>query len=230
MCHLHTCNLRCTDIVHFKVGSLCDTGWTRSLTCDHSISRTLLFGGPKGLQYDDWIMGIFVTTCYTVLIVLLNLEASSNSNLLPPGFDISTLTPQNIADREYGSKMVIIVEQMYICLIWACKACLLILYHRLTHMVAVKENIAVKILAVYIALGFVVMEILYFSTWCRPFARYWAVPTESSCNTLTNHRITNAVFNGYYSPGTYMKTSRDLWFRSQGCLHNRASLYMSIAC
>ncbi|KAF2791245.1 hypothetical protein K505DRAFT_363987 [Melanomma pulvis-pyrius CBS 109.77] len=160
------------------------------------ISRTLLFGSPKRLQYDDYIMGLFVTSCYTVLIVMLNKEASTRSNLLPPGYDYSTLNPQDIAAREYGSKIVVVVEQMQIAVIWACKACLLILYHRLTHMVAVKENIAVKLLAVYIALGFVVMEILYFSAWCRPFSEYWAVPTLSSqCNALTSHRITNAVFN-----------------------------------
>lgn len=118
------------------------------------------------------------------------------SNLLPPRFDVNSLTAKQIAERENGSKIVIVVEQMQIAVIWACKACLLILYHRLTRMVASKANIAVKLLAVYIALGFVVMEILYFATWCRPFSQYWAVPTRSSqCNALINHRITNAVFN-----------------------------------
>ncbi|KAF2475525.1 uncharacterized protein BDR25DRAFT_103436 [Lindgomyces ingoldianus] len=160
------------------------------------ISRSLLFGSLMRLQYDDWIMGIFVTGCYTVLIVMANIEAKSQSNLLPPGFDVSTLTSEEISAREYGSKIVIVVEQMQIAVIWACKACLLILYHRLTRMVASKENVAIKLLSAYVALGFVVMEILYFAAWCRPFWQYWAVPTGSSqCNALIDHRITNAVFN-----------------------------------
>ncbi|KAF2110833.1 hypothetical protein BDV96DRAFT_650450 [Lophiotrema nucula] len=160
------------------------------------ISRTILFKSIKGLQYDDWVMGIFVTASYTVLIVMANIEAKSQSNLLPPGFDVNTLTAEEKADREYGSKIVVVVEQMQIAVIWACKACLLILYHRLTRMVATKENIAIKMLAAYVALGFVVMEILYFAAWCRPFSEYWAVPTKSSqCNALIDHRITNAVFN-----------------------------------
>ncbi|ORY08342.1 hypothetical protein BCR34DRAFT_465927, partial [Clohesyomyces aquaticus] len=160
------------------------------------ISRSLLFGSPTRLQYDDWIMGIFVTGCYTVLIVMTNIEAKSHSNLLPPGFDVNTLTPKDKSAREYGSKIVVVVEQMQIAVIWACKACLLILYHRLTRMVASKENVAIKLLSAYVALGFVVMEILYFAAWCRPFGEYWAVPTRSSqCNALINHRITNAVFN-----------------------------------
>ena len=125
-------------------------------------------------------MGIFIATCYTVLIVMTNIEAKAQSNLLPPNFDISSLTPQDISDREYGSKIVIVVEQMQIAVIWACKSCLLILYHRLTRMVASKENVAIKLLAVYVALGFVVMEILYFAAWCRPFRQYYAVPTQST--------------------------------------------------
>jgi hypothetical protein len=141
-------------------------------------------------------MGIFVTACYTVLIVMSNIEAKAQSNLLPPGFDVHTLTSEDISDREYGSKIVVVVEQMQILVIWACKACLLFLYYRLTQSVASKSNLYIKILAAYVALGFVIMEILYFAAWCRPFSQYWAVPTNSSqCNALINHRITNAVFN-----------------------------------
>lgn len=141
-------------------------------------------------------MGVFVTSCYSVLIVMSNIEAKAQSNLLPPGFDVTSLDDFEIADREYGSKIVIVVEQMQIAVIWACKACLLILYYRLTRMVASKENVAIKLLAAYVALGFVVMEILYFAAWCRPFRQYWAVPASSpQCSALIDHRITNAIFN-----------------------------------
>lgn len=62
--------------------------------------------------------------------------------------------------------------------------------------VALKENVAVKILSVYVTFGFVFMEIFYFGVWCRPFTNYWAVPTPNTqCNAATNHLITNAVFN-----------------------------------
>jgi hypothetical protein len=57
-------------------------------------------------------------------------------------------------------------------------------------------NLAVKILAGYIAGSFAVMEILYFGVWCRPFKNYWAVPTPNiQCSAATDHLITNAVFN-----------------------------------
>lgn len=61
---------------------------------------------------------------------------------------------------------------------------------------SLKQNIAVKIAAVYAGLGFLVMEILYFGVWCRPFNQYWAVPPDNvQCSAATNHLITNAVLN-----------------------------------
>lgn len=43
---------------------------------------------------------------------------------------------------------------------------------------------------------FIIMEVLYFGVWCRPFHNYWAVPTPNpECSTARNHLIVNAVFN-----------------------------------
>lgn len=41
---------------------------------------------------------------------------------------------------------------------------------------SLSANFAVKAVAVYVAVGFVVMEVLYFAVWCRPFSGYWEVP------------------------------------------------------
>lgn len=84
---------------------------------------------------------------------------------------------------------------------------------------SLKQNIAVKVVAGYVAVSFVVMEILYLGVWCRPFNQYWAVPPDNGaltpsytsyhslsqhthadsctvqCSAATNHLITNAVFN-----------------------------------
>jgi len=160
------------------------------------ISRYIHLRSIKNLQYDDWIMGIFITAAYTALIVCSNRYVKAQSNLLPPGFDFQLLSPEDLARRRYGSKMVVVVEQTQIAVIWACKACLLIMYHRLTRTALRNENVAIKLLFAYVALGFVVMEVLYFAVWCRPVTEYWAVPTSSSqCNALINHRIVKAVFN-----------------------------------
>ncbi|GAO13632.1 hypothetical protein UVI_02017410 [Ustilaginoidea virens] len=90
--------------------------------------------------------------------------------------------------------MVLLAEQMQCITIWLTKTCLLLMYHRLT--MALKNNTAVKFVAGYVALGFVVMESLYLGVWCRPFSQYWAVPPNSTqCSAATNHLITNAVLN-----------------------------------
>ncbi|EMD70118.1 hypothetical protein COCSADRAFT_132671 [Bipolaris sorokiniana ND90Pr] len=160
------------------------------------ISRKILFRSIKGLQFDDCIMGLFVTAAYTVLLVFSNRWLKVDSNLEPPGFDFGALSPEELSRRVYGSKLVVVVEQMQIAVLWSCKACLLIMYHRITRTALHYENIAIKVLAVYTAIGFVIIEALYFSAWCRPFSAYYAVPTSSlQCTTLVNHRITKAVFS-----------------------------------
>ncbi|KAF1809103.1 hypothetical protein P152DRAFT_367814, partial [Eremomyces bilateralis CBS 781.70] len=157
------------------------------------ISRSLLFGSVWKLKIDDWIM-LFAVATYTTLIITMNIVATENSNLLPPGFDISALTQDEVRRRQYGSKMVLVVEQMQILTIWTLKTTLLVMYYRLTEKLT--ENKAVTFLLGYIAVAFVVMEALYFAKWCRPFHDYWAVPTPNAqCSAATNHLITNAVFN-----------------------------------
>src|SRR2546421_7182919 len=59
-----------------------------------------------------------------------------------------------------------------------------------------KAHMAVKFVAGYVALGFVVIEIFYFGVWCRPFSQYWAVPVKNNqCSTALHHLIMQAVFN-----------------------------------
>ena len=83
-----------------------------------------------------------------------------------------------------------------------------------TSRTALKANLACKIIGLYVVLTFVVMEILYFGVWCRPFREFWKTPTAKSsspalspkelklltvltvqCATQTHHLLTNLVFN-----------------------------------
>lgn len=153
----------------------------------------MALGSYKQFQTDDYLM-ILALCFYTTLIVTINIVAHTSSNLLPPGYDIRHMTKADIQERTYGSKLVLIVEQCQCCTIWLAKACLLIMYLRLTTLR--KENIAIKVLCGYVAFGFIFMEIFYLGVWCRPFHNYWAVPTPNvQCDAATNHLITNAVFN-----------------------------------
>jgi hypothetical protein len=118
----------------------------------------------------------------------------TSSNLIAPGDDVSSFSPEEIRSRIYGSKLVLVVEQMQILTVWLVKACLLIMYNRMTQLLP--QHFIVKLVAGYVMIGFVVMEILYFGVWCRPFNQYWAVPTNSNqCSAAIHHLITNAVLN-----------------------------------
>ncbi len=107
-------------------------------------------------------------------MVSMNIITNTSSNLIDPDNPIE-LTPDSISEREYGSKMVLVVEQMQCLTIWLMKACLLVMYGRLTsvfstvschdqnstngyYSTSLKQNIAVKAVAIYVAVGFVVSE------------------------------------------------------------------------
>jgi hypothetical protein len=65
-----------------------------------------------------------------------------------------------------------------------------------SYSIRLKVNWLVKCLACYMIATFIIMEVLYFGVWCRPFHNYWALPTPNlQCSTAKNHLITNAIFN-----------------------------------
>ncbi|KAJ2984777.1 hypothetical protein NUW58_g5883 [Xylaria curta] len=150
-------------------------------------SRKVLLGSFKKFQADDYLM-LLALGWDIVLLITLNILRNTNSNLIDPE-NPPILTPEEIADRTYGSKLVLVVEQSQCITIWLVKACLLFIFSKV-------QKICLKVLVAYVATSFVVMEILYLGVWCRPFNQYWAVPPDSvQCSAATNHLITNAVFN-----------------------------------
>jgi len=157
-----------------------------------SISRILLFKDVRKLQIEDWFM-LFVFVLFTILIVFLNICADVSTNLILPE-QVATLTPQDIRDRVYGSKCVLVVESMMCAVQWGTKVCLLMLYFRLTE--NLRQRLVVKIAAGYCALTYIVMIGLYYGYWCRPFNAFWETPTPNiQCATQTHHLIVNLVFN-----------------------------------
>jgi hypothetical protein len=77
----------------------------------------------------------------------------TSSNLIEPGEDITKFTDAEIETRVYGSKLVLVVEQMQILTIWLIKACLLIMYARMTSVLPQRKIVFAT--AVYTAVTFV---------------------------------------------------------------------------
>lgn len=77
----------------------------------------------------------------------------TSSNLIEPGEDITKFTHDEIETRIYGSKLVLVVEQMQILTIWLIKACLLIMYARMTSVLPQRKIVFAT--AIYTGVTFV---------------------------------------------------------------------------
>jgi hypothetical protein len=64
-------------------------------------------------------------------MVTVNQVAANNSNYLPPGA-FAKMTPAEVKNAVYGSKMVFAMETCMVATTWLCKACVLFILHYLT--------------------------------------------------------------------------------------------------
>ncbi|KAI5777622.1 hypothetical protein EDC01DRAFT_782366 [Geopyxis carbonaria] len=154
-------------------------------------SRKLVLGSWKNFQLEDYIM--MLDACiYTILMAAINVSGRTATNLLEPG-QLETLTPEDIETRIYGSKIVILLEQAMLITTWLTKACMLLLYHRLSQRLPHRRII--HAIAAYVVLGFIGVELAWFLS-CRPFNGYWALPVpDPQCATYQHYSITQATFN-----------------------------------
>jgi len=77
--------------------------------------------------------------------------------------------------------------------IYTIKACMLLMYTRLT--LGSNSQRHVFYLAIYVACGWVATEIAFFTA-CTPFSGYWAMPPPNpQCTTLQHYAIIQGCFN-----------------------------------
>lgn len=88
--------------------------------------------GIRNLQSDDYVM-VFAVIWYTILCVALNSVASGGGSNLMTDEDKANLTPEIYEERVKGSKWVFVSEHAFVLAIWAMKACMLIIYSRITY-------------------------------------------------------------------------------------------------
>ncbi|POS83086.1 hypothetical protein EPUL_005601, partial [Erysiphe pulchra] len=139
----------------------------------------------KGLQADDYLM-ILVAALYTTLVICLNIIVLGNHTS-----DVFSEHP--IIDRIQGSKIVVISEQAMLNVIYTIKACMLIIYSRLTLGLQVRKML--RYLAVYVVIGWIATQIAFFTA-CRPFSGYWeSFSLNSQCTTLERYAIVQGCFN-----------------------------------
>ncbi|KAL5333570.1 hypothetical protein BJX70DRAFT_57430 [Aspergillus crustosus] len=157
-------------------------------------SRIIATGSIKRLYFEDYVMTV-TFLFYTNLLVLIQVSSHYATNLMDPAdYDQVLGDPQQVRDRIFGSKIVIGLEQCMLFSTWGVKTCMLTLFWRLTK--NLRLHLYVKIVAVYVAVGFVVIMVTYYAVYCRPFSQYWAMPVQDmQCATYQRYSITQAVFN-----------------------------------
>ncbi|KAJ5491071.1 hypothetical protein N7539_002638 [Penicillium diatomitis] len=148
--------------------------------------------GIRNLQIDDYLM-FFAVFWYTVLsVALTSVATGGGSNLLTPE-DLVNMTDAERKDRVRGSKWVFVSEHAFILCIWSLKACMLVIYSRITE--GLKQRKWINYIAIYVALGFVGTELSLFLI-CRPITDYWAVPTPNpQCSNYQYYEIVQGCFS-----------------------------------
>ncbi|KAL2016430.1 hypothetical protein VTK56DRAFT_3517 [Thermocarpiscus australiensis] len=158
------------------------------------ISRRMKFGSLRNLKTEDWLMLVAGCT-YTGFTVAVNEVAENGSNYMDPAM-AAALSPEGVATAVYGSKMTLVMEMCTLTTVWLVKACVCFLYYRLTKEAFEKQKLAVKAIACYCAISYVLVVVLLLTYWCRPIQGYWSVPVvDSECATYYNHMKFATSFN-----------------------------------
>ncbi|KAJ5642354.1 hypothetical protein N7490_006354 [Penicillium lividum] len=142
--------------------------------------------GVRNLQADDYLM-LNAVLWYTILCVALNQVASGGGSNLMTQEQIDNMTPTIHADRVKGSKWVFVSEHAFILCVWSLKACMLVIYARITE--GLKQRKWINYIAIYVVIGFIGTELSLFLI-CRPLSSYWAVPTTNyQCSSYQYYEI-----------------------------------------
>ncbi|KAF4552855.1 Hypothetical protein D9617_8g048670 [Elsinoe fawcettii] len=150
--------------------------------------------GLGGLQADDYVM-LTAVIWYVMTVVGLNgLAQSAGTALAVPGEDVFSLSEEVVEARQYGAKITFMAEQGMLNVIWTLKACMLIMYSRLTF--AAKNHLFVRILSVYTAIGWVACQLTLFLE-CRPFNTYWQIAPSPNldCMVYWSFAAVQCTFN-----------------------------------
>ncbi|GIK04314.1 hypothetical protein Aspvir_008393 [Aspergillus viridinutans] len=156
------------------------------------VSRILQMGVARNLQAEDLVMAVVVIFYILLTVFLVQVDKYGTNGI--PLSEFEKLDKATIPDRIKGSKMVVAVEQFWLVVVWGCKCCLLLLYSTMTS--GLWQHRVVKVIGGICVFSYLLIEILFFGVWCRPFSAYWSLPAKSvQCSVYTNHVIITLAFN-----------------------------------
>ncbi|TVY56357.1 hypothetical protein LCER1_G004866 [Lachnellula cervina] len=146
------------------------------------------------IRAEDWCM-ILAMCFYTSLLVFINYSSPYATNLYPEEQAESIFAnPKDVADRVFGSKLVIPLEQSMLASTWLVKLCIWTFILRIAEKTKYERHMFY--LLTYIVVGYLTIQICYYAILCRPFKQYWAMPVHNpQCTTYQHYSIIQMVFN-----------------------------------
>ncbi|PYH93415.1 hypothetical protein BO71DRAFT_420082 [Aspergillus ellipticus CBS 707.79] len=143
-------------------------------------------------QIEDYLMVVAVGFYTAFAVTNIKIIEGGGSNLYEP-YEYASFTAADIAVRVQGSKIEFASENCQLCTIYSLKACMLMVYFRLTS--NLWQHRLVKICAAYTFLGWVATELTLFLN-CHPLTGYWTIPPPNTeCSTYFRYEIIQCVFN-----------------------------------
>ncbi|KAH8646608.1 hypothetical protein BGZ60DRAFT_346027, partial [Tricladium varicosporioides] len=149
----------------------------------------------KIVRMEDYLMMLTMVP-YATLLVLINVSAKHDTNLFPMGMrDKIMSNPAEVAARIWGSKLVVVLEHMMLLTTWGVKACFLLFIARITERIP-RYKRWLRVLTLYIIIGFLALVIVFYFGACRPFKQYWEVPVQNlQCSTYAIYSIVQVCLN-----------------------------------
>lgn len=115
---------------------------------------------------------------FTGVVVSINEVAKNGSNYMPEEV-AKSLDAKGRAQAVFGSKMTFVLEIFTLTATWTVKACLLLLYSRLTEGTSTRQSLAVKMVAGYCLVTYLLVTFMFVFFWCSPHVyEYWEVPVR----------------------------------------------------
>ncbi|CAM1509018.1 Fc.00g027570.m01.CDS01 [Cosmosporella sp. VM-42] len=153
------------------------------------IARRMKLGKWSRLAIEDYLM-VFALVNFTGVVVCINEVAKNGSNYMPEE-TAKALSPEGVDQAIFGSIMTFVLEIFTLTAVWTVKACLLLLYFRLTEGTSIRQQWGVRFVAGYCVLTYVLVTFLFVFYWCSPHTtEYWAVPVRiDQCASYYNHMI-----------------------------------------
>ncbi|ETS77326.1 hypothetical protein PFICI_11200 [Pestalotiopsis fici W106-1] len=149
--------------------------------------------GFKGWKGDDYF-SVLALILWTMDITVVTLVGKYETNIGVTTEMVEQMSPEEIHDRELGSKWLFTGWNTYVALIWTLKGCMLFFFNRIT--LGLSQQKFVKWTSVACVVTYLIMFVIIF-TQCTPVSDNWRVaPIPGyNCSAKPANYISVAVLN-----------------------------------